>query len=50
MFTSWMLKGGKNGIEVDDIVRFFHGDGPAAQFEARHRHTVVGQTVGYLVT
>lgn len=27
----------RNGIEVDDIVRFFHGDGPAAQFEAGHK-------------
>ena len=25
-----------NGVVVTDIVRFFHGDGPAQQFEAGH--------------
>ena len=42
-----------NGVEVVDVVRFFYGDGPAAQFEAGHkqgqRHIavlVVGQRVG----
>ena len=24
-------------VEVHDVVRFFHGDGPAAQFEAGHK-------------
>ena len=27
----------QNGIEVYDILRFFYGDGPAAQFEAGHK-------------
>ena len=26
-----------NGVEVVDVVRFFYGDGPAAQFEAGHK-------------
>lgn len=25
------------GVEVSDVIRFFHGDGPAAQFEAGHK-------------
>ena len=26
-----------NGVEVTDVIRFFYGDGPAAQFEAGHK-------------
>ena len=26
-----------NGVEVVDVIRFFYGDGPAAQFEAGHK-------------
>ncbi len=27
----------KKGVPVKDVVRFYHGDGPAAQFEAGHK-------------
>lgn len=26
-----------SGVPVQDVCRFFHGDGPAAQFEAGHK-------------
>ena len=29
----------KSGAEVHDVIRFFYGDGPAAQFEAGHKQS-----------
>ena len=34
------------GVEVHDVVRFFYGDGPAAQFEAGHKQGGTYSCVG----